>query len=86
MCFPHIVKTDEDREKWLRTDESFRNRLQPNHHSEYSILEQLPIDMIRSFPTSDALHLLDLGITKRWHIFDVKTSLFNYSFITRIQF
>lgn len=58
MSFPHI-----DMEK--RTNDNFRNRMQPNHHKERSLMEQLPIDMIKSFPTCDPLHLLDLGIMKR---------------------
>lgn len=48
----------------LRTDESFRNRLHPEHHKTTTPLEQLPIDMVNDFPTSDPLHLLELGITK----------------------
>lgn len=50
MSFPHIGTS--------RTDRSFRERLQPEHHKEYSILEELPIDMVKDIPTSDALHLL----------------------------
>lgn len=65
MSFPRIAVSNQEREKELRTDERFRNRFQPQHHKEYSILEELPIDMVRGFPTSDALHLFDLGITKR---------------------
>lgn len=66
MCYPRIVVTDRERDAELRTDARFRNRFQPEHHSEYSALEKLPIDMIRSFPTSDSLHLLDLGLMKRY--------------------
>lgn len=66
MCYPRIVVSDRERDAELRTDAHFRNRYQPEHHSEYSALEKLPIDMIRSFPTSDSLHLLDLGIMKRY--------------------
>lgn len=65
MCFPRIITCDRERNAELRTDIRFRNRYQPQHHTEYSALERLPIDMIRSFPTSDSLHLLDLGIMKR---------------------
>lgn len=46
---------------------SFRNRTQPGHHQSDSILEELPIDMVKSFPVSDALHLFDLGIMKRYY-------------------
>lgn len=49
-----------------RTDGEFRARMQPIHHKEYSIMEQLPIDMIKGFPTSDPLHLFELGIMKRY--------------------
>lgn len=65
MCFPRIAETDVERANELRTNDRFRARFQPGHHKEFSILENLPIDMISGFPTSDALHLLDLGITKR---------------------
>lgn len=65
MCFPRIVVTERERDSELRTDERFRNRYQPEHHSEFSVLENLPIDMIRAFPTSDSQHLLDLGVMKR---------------------
>lgn len=65
VSFPRIAASDREREKELRTDDGFRNRFQQQHHKEYSILEQLPIDMIRDFPVSDSLHLLDLGIMRR---------------------
>lgn len=48
----------------LRTDISFRNRLTPEHHREHSILEELPIDMVNDFATSDSLHLFFLGVMK----------------------
>lgn len=48
-----------------RTDHIFRNRLQPEHHKQYSLLESLDINMVEQFPTSDPLHLLDLGVMKR---------------------
>lgn len=49
-----------------RTDENFRLKAQKEHHVITSIIEEIPeIDMISDFPTSDSLHLLDLGITKR---------------------
>lgn len=66
MCFPRIVVTERERDAELRTDERFRNRYQPEHHAEYSVLERLPINMILAFPTSDSLHLLDLGVMKRY--------------------
>lgn len=60
MSFPHI-----DCES--RTDESFRERKQIEHHKNpRSILEELyDCDMVADFVTSDPLHLLDLGIMKR---------------------
>lgn len=65
MSFHRNPITDEERQQELRTDLNFRNRYQPEHHRTYSILEELPIDMVRAFPTSDPLHLLDLGLMKR---------------------
>lgn len=49
----------------LRTDESFRQRIYPNHHKEWSVIERLQIDMIRDFITSDPLHLFHLGVMKK---------------------
>ncbi|XP_055306815.1 uncharacterized protein LOC129571070 [Sitodiplosis mosellana] len=48
-----------------RTDIEFRNREHSSHHKERSVLEELEIDMIKAFPTSDPLHLFELGIMKR---------------------
>lgn len=48
-----------------RTNSSFRNRMQPIHHKEESVFERINIDMIKSFPTSDPLHLLELGVMRR---------------------
>lgn len=48
----------------LRTNESFRSRLNPQHHRGRSILEDLEIDMINQIPL-DPMHLLYLGVTKR---------------------
>lgn len=48
-----------------RTNETFRNRTDVEHHKERSLIEDLNIDMIMSFPTSDSLHLLDLGLMKK---------------------
>lgn len=59
MSFPKIDCT-------RRTNESFRFREQKQHHKkERSPFEQLNIDMIRDFPVSDSLHLLDLGIMRK---------------------
>lgn len=49
----------------LRTNSDFRNRKIPAHHREFSILEELPIDMVNDFITSDDLHLLHLGLMKK---------------------
>lgn len=58
MSFPRINAD-------CRTDSSFRCRVNSEHHREKSILEELPINMIKDFSTSDALHLLHLGIMKK---------------------
>lgn len=58
MSFGNIDNT-------LRTNRSFRDRIQPIHHKENSPFERLDIDMIKAFPTSDPLHLLDLGVMRR---------------------
>lgn len=49
----------------LRNDIEFRAQTQQSHHKEISTLQNLPIDMIKSFVTSDPLHLLELGVMKR---------------------
>ncbi|RXN19315.1 transposase domain-containing protein [Labeo rohita] len=48
----------------LRTNESFRQKTNPEHHKTDSILLNLDIDMIRQFPV-DPMHCVDLGVTKR---------------------
>lgn len=49
----------------LRTNNDFRLKLQPNHHTGTSILECIPnIDMVKDFP-SDSMHLLYLGVVKK---------------------
>ncbi|XP_012542681.1 uncharacterized protein LOC105840324 [Monomorium pharaonis] len=53
ISFPHI---DMPR----RTDTTFRNRTDPDHYKMDTLLKKLPIDMIKSIPVSDSLHLLDL--------------------------
>lgn len=65
MSFSKIPVTNEERVRFLRTDAQFRSRFQAEHHREHSILENLPIDMIKSFPSTDSLHLLHLGNMKR---------------------
>jgi hypothetical protein len=44
----------------VRTNESFRKRLNPEHHHSESILEQLPIDMIICLP-NDYMHSICKG-------------------------
>lgn len=58
MCFANLNAV-------RRTDSMFRNRQQPQHHKERSPFEDLNINMISAFPTSDSLHLLHLGIMKK---------------------
>ena len=49
-----------------RTDEDFRSKKDEEHHKLDSPLLKLNnIDMVESFPVSDSLHLIDLGIMKR---------------------
>lgn len=58
VCFPE--------EKFnLRTDSSFRQKLQEDHHIGTSIIEQLPnFNIIKSF-VIDPMHLLYLGVVKK---------------------
>lgn len=59
MSFPNL-------DAIRRSDESFRERSQPEHHKENSVIEHLNgINMIQDFPTSDPLHLLELGVMRR---------------------
>ncbi|CAH1170530.1 unnamed protein product [Phaedon cochleariae] len=59
ICFPNY------RNAVLRTDESFRQKQNENHHTGTSILETLPnIDMINNFPL-DYMHLVCLGVVKK---------------------
>lgn len=63
----------------LRTDESFRNQDNPEHHHDRSPLEELPIDMIRDIPL-EYLHLILYGAMKRLLILWVEgTSYFKFS-------
>lgn len=48
----------------LRTDESFRTRQCPKHHTGTSKLEELPIDMVKNFP-NDPMHMVHLGVVKK---------------------
>ena len=53
----------------LRTNESFRRRLQEDHHQPnmqdcVTLMEELDLDMIRQFPC-DYMHLICLGMTRK---------------------
>ncbi len=48
----------------LRTNESFRNQENEEHHHNYSPLEELQIDMVRDIPL-EYLHLILYGCMKR---------------------
>lgn len=51
----------------LRNDRDFRAKLYEGHHKSISILEDIQgLDMIKDFPIGDSLHLIDLGIMKRF--------------------
>ncbi|KAK3922109.1 LOW QUALITY PROTEIN: Aspartate--tRNA(Asp/Asn) ligase, partial [Frankliniella fusca] len=54
-----------DTDAQLRTDQNFRQQLQPEHHKEKSPLLNLPIDSIAAFPL-DYLHLILIGALKRY--------------------
>ena len=47
-----------------RTDSSFREKLNLEHHKSDSIFLSLDLDMIRQFPP-EPMHCIDLGVTKR---------------------
>lgn len=48
----------------LRTNDSFRSKSQPEHHTSDSPLLQLSLDMISQFPL-DYLHLVCLGVMRK---------------------
>lgn len=50
----------------LRTNESFRSKNDPAHHKGETPLTDLPIDMISDFPVGDELHLLHLGLMRKF--------------------
>lgn len=57
----------------LRTDNSFRDRTNPLHHTGDPTLEQIPTGMVSQFRL-DGMHLLHLGVSKRWLRFLLGTS------------
>lgn len=51
----------------LRTDAEFRAGVYEEHYKNRTIIESvIGLDMINDFPIGDVLHLIDLGITKRF--------------------
>lgn len=71
----------------LRTDETYRKRLDAEHHNYDSVIEELPIDMIRQFPL-DYLHLICLGVVKKLIMMWLKgdtSSLLQSSVVTKID-
>lgn len=59
MVFPNINARP-------RTNESFRNQSDPNHHRGVTPLIDLPIDMVTNIVVGDELHLLHLGLMKKF--------------------
>ncbi len=51
----------------LRTDESFRERFDPEHHNSYSCLEELEIDMVLDLPL-DPMHVVDEGACHKYFV------------------
>ena len=47
-----------------RTDESFRAKLDKGHHNNDSLIELLPIDLVKDVP-GDFMHLVCLGVTRK---------------------
>ncbi|CAG7725442.1 unnamed protein product, partial [Allacma fusca] len=47
-----------------RTNELFRNKDDKNHHTGKSLIEELPIDIIKSVPL-DYMHLICLGVVRK---------------------
>lgn len=58
VCFPKINCQK-------RSNENFRNKVQPEHHLGKSILENIPsVNMVSSFPL-EYMHLVCLGVVKK---------------------
>lgn len=58
----HVVYNESD--CTLRTDATFRQRVHEEHHKLTSPIEELPIDVINTFPL-DYMHLVLLGVQKK---------------------
>lgn len=50
----------------MRTNESFRSKADPHHHKGDTPLTDLPIDMVNRFVVGDELHLLHLGLMRKF--------------------
>ncbi|EZA50695.1 hypothetical protein X777_10745 [Ooceraea biroi] len=50
----------------LRTDASFKNKTQPEHHRITTILENANIGMVSQLPL-DYMHLVCLGVREQAH-------------------
>lgn len=48
----------------LRTDSTFRQQTDPNHHNETTILQTLPINLVDDIPY-EYMHLVCLGVTRK---------------------
>lgn len=48
----------------IRSDESFRNQSQPEHHNQQTILRNLPLDLVDGLPY-EYMHLICLGVTRK---------------------
>jgi hypothetical protein len=48
----------------FRTNDSFRNQVQPKHHNGNSDLTKLSVDLVKCFPF-EYMHLVCLGVTKK---------------------
>lgn len=53
----------------LRTDAKFRSGVYGQHHKSYSIISELPINMIDDFPIADSLHIIDLGSVHHYNLY-----------------
>lgn len=58
MSYPNIHSR-------LRTNESFRLKIDKSHHKHATPLTRLSIDMVKDFVVADSLHLIDLGVTRK---------------------